>query len=109
VTGPGGGPVGLTVARRVIAEVVLLAALEVPGVVRVARGGSRWLAWLRGSPLRVRVRDGRVEARLHVVARPGQSLVAVTHDVRSATSAAIDRLLGLEVAGVTVIVDGVGA
>jgi uncharacterized alkaline shock family protein YloU len=97
------------VAHRVIAEVVLLAALEAPGVVRVARGGSRALAWLSGSPLGVRVRDGRVEARIHVIARPGQSLLAVTREVRAAAGAAIERLLGLEVAGVTVIVDGVGA
>jgi uncharacterized alkaline shock family protein YloU len=102
-------PFGLTVARRVVAEVVTLAALEVPGVVRVARGGPRWRAWLGGPPLRVRVRDGRVEARVYVVARPGQSLPAVTREVRAATGAAVERLLGLEVAAITVIVDGVGA
>jgi uncharacterized alkaline shock family protein YloU len=104
-----GAPVGLTVARRVIAEVVLRAALDVPGVIRVSRGGSRWLGWLRGSPLRVRVRDGRVEARIIMVARAGQSLAGITHDVRAAAGAAIERLLGLQVARVTVIVDGVGA
>ena len=107
--GAAGTQVGLTVARRVIAEVVSLAALEAPGVLRVARGGPRWRGWLRAAPLRVRVRDGRVEARLHVVARPGQSLPAVAREVRAATGAAIERLLGLEVADVTVIVDGVGA
>ena len=118
MTGPAGGGsgpaaagtgVGLTVARRVITEVVSHAALEAPGVLRVARGGPRRRSWLRGAPLRVRVRHGRVEARLHVVARPGQSLPAVTSEVRAATGAAIERLLGLEVADVTVIVDGVGA
>jgi uncharacterized alkaline shock family protein YloU len=100
---------GLTVARGVVAEVVTLAALEVSGVARVARGGPRWIAWLRGSPLRVRLRDRRVEARIHIVARPGRSLVAVTRDVRIAIGTAIERLLGLEVGGVTVVVDGIGA
>ena len=33
----------LTVGRGVIAELVRLAALEVPGVVRVGAGGPAWL------------------------------------------------------------------
>lgn len=103
------GDARLHVARRVVIEVISLAALEVPGVGRVGRGGPRWRAWLAGSPVRVRVRDGRVEARLHLVARPGQRLDAVARDVRGAVAAAIERLLGLEVAGVTVVVDGIGA
>ena len=101
--------VRLTVARRVVAEMIVLAALEVPGVGRVGRGGPRWRSWLAGSPVRVRVRDGRVEARVHLVARPGQSLELVASQVRAAVGAAVERLLGLEVGRVTVIVDGVGA
>lgn len=104
-----GDGTGLTVARRVVAEVISLAALEVHGVGRVGRHGPRWRAWLSGPPVRVHVRDGRVESRLYIVARPGQQLPAVAADVRAAVGAAIERLLGLEVARVTVIVDAVGA
>jgi len=102
------GP-ALTVARRVVVEMVRLAALEVPGVARIGRGGPRWRAWFAGRPVRVRVHDGRVQARLWLVARPGQALGPLTRDVRVAVAATIERLLGLEAAEVTILVDGVGA
>ena len=98
----------LTVGPGVIRETVRLAALEVPGVLRVGRGGPRWRGWIGGSPVRVRVRDDRVHVTLWVVARPRQRLVPLTAQVRSATGAAVERLLGLELGGVTVLVDGVG-
>lgn len=99
----------LTVARRVVVETIALAALEVPGVSRIARGGPRLVAWLAGPPVRVRIRDGRVEARVHLIARPRQALPSMTKDVRTAVGGAIERLLGLGVSRVTVVVDGVGA
>jgi uncharacterized alkaline shock family protein YloU len=103
VTGP-----GLTVARRVIVEMVGLAAIEVPGVLRVGRGAGAWAAALGRSAVRVRIRDGAVEARVWLIARPGQALVPLTRDVRAAVGSAIERLLDLEVGAVTVVVDGVG-
>jgi uncharacterized alkaline shock family protein YloU len=98
----------LAVGRSVIVEMVRLAALEVPGVIRVARGGPALRAWFAGSPVGVRVRDGRVSVRLWVIARPGVALVPLAAQVRSAVTGAIERLLGLEAGMVTVIVDGVG-
>jgi uncharacterized alkaline shock family protein YloU len=98
----------LTVGRVVIADLVRLAAFEVPGVARVARGGPGWQAWLRGSPVRVRIHDARVLVRVHVIARHGQALRPLTAQVRTAVAATVERLLGLDLDGVTVIVDGVG-
>ena len=98
----------LTVGRRVVTEMVTLAALEVPGVLRVGRGGPRWRALLGGPPVRTRVRDGRVDVRVWVLARPGQALSPLAAQVRTTVAATVERLLGLEVDGVTVIVDGVG-
>lgn len=98
----------LTVGPGVIRETVRLAALEVPGVLRVGRGGPRWRAWLRGAPVKIRVRDGQVQVTLWVVARPRQRLVPLAAQVRAATGAAVVRLLGMELGGVTVLVDGVG-
>jgi hypothetical protein len=46
---------------------------------------------------------------LWLVARPRQQLVPLTEQVRAAVGAAVVRLLGLELGGVTVLVDGVGA
>jgi uncharacterized alkaline shock family protein YloU len=98
----------LTVGRGVIAQLVRLAAFEVPGVARVGRGGPAWRGWLLGPAVSVRIRDDQVLVRLRIVARPGHALVPLTAQVRTAIAATVERLLGLDLGGVTVIVDGVG-
>ncbi len=98
----------LTVSHAVVVEMVRTAALEVPGVLRVGRGGPRWVRWLSGSPVRARVRDGKAHVRIWIVARPNHPLKPVAAQVRQAIAATIERLLGLELGDVTVIVDGVG-
>ena len=99
----------LTVGRGVIAELVRLAAFEVPGVVRVGRGGPAWRRVMGGPAVSVKIRDERVAVRLWVVARPGQALVPLTTAVRSTVAATVERVLGLELETVTVLVDGVGS
>jgi uncharacterized alkaline shock family protein YloU len=98
----------LTVGRGVIAELVRLAAFEVPGVARVGRGGAAWRRVVGGPAVSVRIRDERVIVRLWVVARPGQSLTSLAAQVRTTVAATVERLLGLELGAVTVLVDGVG-
>jgi uncharacterized alkaline shock family protein YloU len=97
----------LTVERSVVDDTIRLAAEEVPGVLRVGRGGPPWRGWLRPT-IRTHRQDGLVSVRLWVVARPGHDLVDVGREVRAAIAAAAERLLGLEVGPVTVVVDGVG-
>jgi uncharacterized alkaline shock family protein YloU len=99
----------LSVGPGVIRDTVRLAALEVPGVMRVGRGGPAWREALGGSPVKVRIRDGRVHVTVWLVARPRQRLVPLADQVRAAVGAAVVRLLALELDGVTVLVDGVGA
>jgi len=99
----------LSVGPGVIRETVRLAALEIPGVIKVGRGGPRWRDTVGGSPIRIRVRDGRVHVTIWLVARPRQPLVPLTAQVRAAVGGAVVRLLGLELGSVTVLVDGVGA
>ena len=96
----------LTVSKSVIVEMVRLAALEVPGVQKVARCGP--LARLAGSPVRARVADGRVSVRVWILARPGHAIRPLAAQVREAVAAAVERLLDMEVGEVTVVVDGVG-
>jgi uncharacterized alkaline shock family protein YloU len=98
----------LTVGRGVIAELVRLAAFEVPGVARVGHGGPPWRGWLLGRAVSVRVRDERVLVRLRIVARPGHPLGPLTAQVRTAVAATVERFLGLDLGAVTVVVDGVG-
>jgi uncharacterized alkaline shock family protein YloU len=99
----------LAVGRGVIEEMVRLAAFEVPGVARVGRGGPPWRAWRARRAVEAHVRDGKVHVRVAIVARPGQPLAPLTAEVRTAVAAAIERLLGLELGEVSVLVDGVGA
>jgi uncharacterized alkaline shock family protein YloU len=75
----------------------------------VGRGGPAWRDALGGNPVRIRVADGRVHVTVRLVARPRQRLVPLTGEVRAAIAAAVERLLGMELGGVTVLVDGVGA
>ncbi len=98
----------LRVGHHVIVDVARLAALEVPEVLRIGRGGARWRRFLLGPPIRVHVRDRVVDVRLWFIARPGADLVATTDRVRATVGAAMERLLGLNLGTVTVLVDGVG-
>jgi uncharacterized alkaline shock family protein YloU len=98
----------LAVSRAVIRDLVSMAALEVPGVARVGWAGPPWRHLFSGKPITVRVRHGAVDARVVVIARPGQALGPLAADVASAVSAAIERLLGLELGQVTVRIDGSG-
>ena len=99
----------LTVGTPVIAELVRLAAFEVPGVARVGRGGPAWRRALGGRrAVRVRLQDDEVSVRVWIVARPGQALGPLTEQVRSAVAATVERLLGLDLGAVIVVVDGVG-
>ena len=105
---PALAPVELTVGQAVIAEVVRQTALEIPEVLKVARRGPPWRAALAGPPVIVRVRPEGVELELRIIARPGADLVAAGRHVRNAVGLAVERLLGLQVRSVTVLVDGVG-
>jgi uncharacterized alkaline shock family protein YloU len=98
----------LTIGRGVIAEMISLAAMAIPGVARVSRGGPAWRAALAGPPVVTVLADDGIRVRVWIVARPGQQLVALAEDVRAAVGAAVERLLGLHLASVTVTVDGVG-
>jgi uncharacterized alkaline shock family protein YloU len=100
---------GLTVGKRVIAEMVRLAAFEVPGVQAVGRSRSALGRLLPSRAVDVRVQGNRVTVRLSIVARPGQALPPLVRQVRAAVTATVERLLGLELEGVSVVVDGVGS
>ena len=100
----------LAVSHPVIRDVVRRAALEVPGVLRVGRAGPPGAASLVGRPVAIRLRDGvggGARRRRRPARRSRSPRSPPTCAARSA--AAIERLLGLELGAVTVVVDGVGA
>jgi uncharacterized alkaline shock family protein YloU len=109
--GRGGTPLGgpeLRFGKGVIVDVVRLAIREVPEVLRVGRGGPAWRRLLAGAPIQVRVRGTLVDVRVWLIARPGVDLVATAERVRANVAAALQRMLRLTPASVTVFVDGVG-
>ena len=57
-------------------------------MLRVGRGGPRWREALGGSPVQVRVRDGRVHVTVWLIARPRQRLVPLTDQVQATRSPA---------------------
>jgi uncharacterized alkaline shock family protein YloU len=97
----------LSVAHSVVVDMVRVAALEVPGVLRVGRGSP--LRRLAGSPVRARFADGRVSVRVWIIARPNHPLAPLAGQVRHSVAGTIERLLNLEVGEITVVIDGVGA
>ena len=98
----------LTVGRGVVEEMVRLAALGIPGVARVSRGGPAWRAILAGRPIVAQRTAEGVRLRVWIVARPGQALIPLAQQVRAAVGAAVERLLDLRLESVTVTNDGVG-
>jgi uncharacterized alkaline shock family protein YloU len=104
---PAPGP-ELRVAKSVIVQVARDAALGVPEVLRIGRGGPAWRRVLGGPPIAVKVRETVVDVRVWLIARPGSDLVATAERVRATVGAAMERLLGLRLGTVTVVVVGVG-
>ena len=99
----------LTVGKSVIAEMVKLAAIEVPGVVRVGRRGPVWRSLTAGPAVTASLSEAGVRVQVWVVARPGHALLPLTRHVRSVVAATVERLLGLRLESVTITVDGVGS
>jgi uncharacterized alkaline shock family protein YloU len=98
----------LAVQADVIDQTIRLAALKVPGVARIARGGPTWRARLEGRALVTRQRDRELDVRIWIVARPGIALGPLAASVQGAVAGAVQQLLGLESGSVTVLIDGVG-
>ena len=82
-----------------------MAAMEVPEVLRVGRGGPGWRDALAGPPVRM-VPTAANHVRLTPASQPR---VLLTARVRAAVGRAVERLLGMERGSVAVLIDGVGA
>lgn len=84
------------VAQSVLAAVVEMTALKVPGVVRTAPHGRR--------TVHVAVAGNAVHTDIGIIVASGMNVAAVSAAVRSQIAAAIERLLGMEAATVNVFV-----
>ncbi len=84
------------VAQSVLASVVEMTALTVPGVVRTAPHGRR--------TVHVRVEGNAVHADIGIIIAAGEHVADVSAAVRRQIAAAIERLLGMEAKEVNVFV-----
>ena len=84
------------VAQSVLAAVVEMTALKVPGVVRTAPYGRR--------TVHVRVEGNAVHADIGIIIAAGEHVAEVSAVVREHVAAAIERLLGMEAKEVNVFV-----
>jgi uncharacterized alkaline shock family protein YloU len=96
----------LTIARDIVAEIVAETAARCYGVVGLTPG-SRLGKLLRRDGVTVGGDARGVRIELHVVVEYGLNLAEVSATVRSQVAYEVERLTGLPVASVEVVVQGV--
>lgn len=89
--------------QQVLAAVVELTALRVPGVVRTAPSGHRGERTARRT-VSVDVDGNAVRADIGIIVAGDANVAAVSAVVREHVAAAIERLLGMEAKAVNVFV-----
>lgn len=98
------GPVAgrIVVAPEVLATIVRQAALQVPGVARLAT--VRFGPWALSPGLRLRVAEGRAQVDLALVVRPERSFREIARQTQEEVARAVHELTGLEVTAVNVLI-----
>jgi len=104
-----------TIADGVVAKVAGIAAREVPGVYALGGSGARALGAIRDAVnatdltqgVKVEVGETQAAADITIVVEYPAPIQEVAENVRSAVTAAITRLVGLEVVEVNVDVNDV--
>ena len=96
----------LTIAREVVAEIVAETALACYGVVGLS-AGTRMGRMLRRDGVTVEGDAGALRIELHVVVEHGLNLAEVAATIRSQVAYEVERLTGLSVAAVEVVIQRV--
>ncbi len=99
------------VARQVLSTIVINAALQIPGVVRMARTADQWSRLLgRELPrqgVALSIKDTTVSADLYIVVASGSNIVDVGSAVQNEVVSAIEDLVGMQVREVNVYIQDV--
>lgn len=96
----------LTIAREAVAEIVAESALGCYGVVGLS-AGTRMKRMLRREGVSVEGGSGALRIELHVVVEHGLNLAEVAATIRSQVAYEVERLTGLTVAAVEVVIQSV--
>ena len=99
------------VARQVLSTIVINAALQIAGVVRMARVGDQRLRLL-GKDLpkqgvALTIKDNTVSADLYIVVASGVNIVEVGAAVQEEVASAIEDMIGMQVREVNVYIQDV--
>ncbi|HEY7356041.1 MAG TPA: Asp23/Gls24 family envelope stress response protein [Ktedonobacterales bacterium] len=99
------------IAKQVLATIIEMTALKVPGVVRLASVGGHFSRWLdREAPERgiaLTMNDQDVSANLYLVVESGSNMLQVATAVQEAVGAAIEHMVGLTVKEINVYIQDV--
>jgi len=99
------------IAPQVLSTIVTNAALEIPGVVRMAQSHEQWARWLgREVPrqgVSLLVKENTVSADLYLVVENGASIVTIGTAVQEEVSSALEHIVGMQVHEVNVYIQDV--
>jgi uncharacterized alkaline shock family protein YloU len=99
------------VTRQVLITIVTNAALEIPGVVRMAQGTDQWSRLLgREVPrqgVTLTIKDNAVTMDLYIVVASSVNIVEVGSAVQEEVASAIEHMVGMQVHEVNVYIQDV--
>lgn len=99
------------IAPQVLSTIVTKAALEIPGVVRMAHPHDQWTRWLgREVPRQgvfLSVKDNTVSTDLYLVVESGADIVGVGAAVQEEVASALEHIVGMQVHEVNVYIQDV--
>lgn len=99
------------IAPQVLSTIVTNAALEIPGVARMAQPQDQWMRWLgRDVPhqgVSLTVKENTVSADLYLVVEMGADVVSVGTAVQEEVAAALEHIVGMQVQEVNVYIQDV--
>jgi len=105
-------PLGVVrVARQVLVTIVVNAALQIPGVVRMARNTDQWSRLLgRELPkdgVALTIKENTISADLYIVVASGVNIVDVGAAIQEEVASAIEDMVGMQVHEVNVYIQDV--
>ncbi len=99
------------VAPQVLSTIVTNAALEVPGVVSMARSQGPWPRWpgreVPRQGVSLTVRENTVSTDIYLVVESGVEIVSVGAAVQEEVAAALEHIVGMQVREVNVYIQDV--
>src|SRR5437660_11399837 len=96
------------IAPQVLSTIVISAALDIPGGVRMAESHDQWVRWLgREIPrqgVSLVVKDNTVSADLYLTVASGVNIVEVGSAVQEEVASALEHIVGMQVREVNVYI-----